>query len=118
MADGIIPQPIGPVNLTVTYQSGATAQSGNGLGCKRYGNLYILDLSVQLTKSAGSGWYKICSIPASAAPANNIYTLAHNFSLSYHEMQLTGGSSGGSVNIDHSAACTNKIIRFTFVWMK
>ena len=118
MADGIIPQPIGPVNITVTYESGVEPQNANDFGCKRYGNLYILDLSVKVTKSAGTGYYKICSIPSSTAPKNNIYTLAHYFSNSIHEVRLTGGSSGGSIGIEHNAACSDKILRFTFVWIK
>ena len=106
-------------NITVTYASGVVAQSGgNGLGCKRYGNVYVLNLSVQLTKSANSGWFKLCSIASTHAPANTMYDLAHNFSLSYNEVQLVGGSTGGAINIDHSAACTNKIIRFSFTWIK
>ena len=105
-------------NITVTYASGVETQTGNGLGCKRYGNVYVLNLSVKLTKSANSGWFKLCSIAATHAPANTMYDLAHNFSLSYNEVQLVGGSTGGAINIDHAAACTNKIIRFSFTWIK
>lgn len=115
MASGNIPQPNGVQNISITFEDGITDQGSNTSFCKKSDNVYCLSVTMSVTKAASTGWYSVLHIPSSYAPSASVYTVGEHFGVNCGEVQLT---NFGYVQIDHAAAETNYIIRFTITWIK
>lgn len=115
MAEGTAPRPIGVGDIAISFESGVTNQNEAITKCRNCANVYNINLSVTVTKSASTGWYKIASIPYMYAPNYSLFTLSEHFGVLSGEAQI---SSDGGIYIDHSNAESQYIVRINATWIK